>query len=142
MYTYYNEFFEKGQQVINFNLYKIGLPSDDEVFTLKNVMENMDFENLISKYSKLGRKAYNPIMIFAVLIYANLRGIRSVDRIVELCERDVCFMWLTRGEKPKRDVFYDFINYKLTIKRKYQIIELLKSTIFHPLNCLIYKISC
>jgi len=114
MHTYYNDFFERGQQIINFNLYKIGLPSHDAVFTLKKVMEEMNFSNLTSRYSKFGRRGYNPIMIFAVIIYANLRGVKAIDRIVELCERDVCFMWLTKGEKPQRDVFYDFINNKLT----------------------------
>jgi len=114
MHTHYNDFFEKGQQVINFNLYQIGLPKDDAVYTLKDVMKEMNFRKLTSRYSKLGRKGYNPIMIFAVLIYANLRGVRAVDRIVELCERDIAFMWLTKGEKPQRDVFYDFINNKLT----------------------------
>ena len=29
------------------------------------------------------------------------------DRIVDLCERDLAFIWLTRGQKPKRDAFYD-----------------------------------
>ena len=43
-----------------------------------------------------------------------MRGIRSVDRIVDLCERDLAFIWLTRGQKPKRDAFYDFKNRKLT----------------------------
>ena len=43
-----------------------------------------------------------------------MRGIRSVDRSVDLCERDLAFIWLTRGQKPKRDAFYDFKNRKLT----------------------------
>ena len=53
-------------------------------------------------------------MMYAVVTYANMRGIRSVDRIVDLCERDLAFIWLTRGQKLKRDVFYDFKNRKLT----------------------------
>jgi hypothetical protein len=53
-------------------------------------------------------------MLFAVLVYAAIRGIRAVDRIVELCVRDIAFIWLTKGEKPKRDAFYDFKNDKLT----------------------------
>lgn len=111
---YYNEYFEKGQQRINFNLYEIGLPADDEVYTLKKVMEELDFTGLISRYSTKGRKGYNPIMMFAILSYANMRGVKAVDRIVELCERDIAFLWLSKGEKPKRDAFYDFINGKLT----------------------------
>ena len=33
--NYYNEFFEFGQQKINFNFYELSLPDDDPVFTLK-----------------------------------------------------------------------------------------------------------
>lgn len=52
---------------------------------------------------KKGRKGYNPIMLFAVLLYAGMRGVRAVDRIVELCEIDIAFIWLTKGEKLGRD---------------------------------------
>ncbi len=114
MHNYYNEFFEKEQQVINFNLYQICLPTDDPVYIIKKVLEEMDLSPLLARYSKLGRKGYNPIMIFAVLVYSSLRGVRAVDRIVELCTRDIAYMWLAQGERPKRDVFYDFINLKLT----------------------------
>ena len=112
--SYYNEFFEVGQQQFHFNLYEIGLPQDDPVYTLKKVLEELDFSGLMANYSNLGRKGYNPIMMFAIIIYANMRGIRAVDRIVELCERDLAFIWLSKGQKPKRDAFYDFINNKLT----------------------------
>ena len=53
-------------------------------------------------------------MMFAILLYANMRGIRSIDRIVDLCRRDIAFIWLAKGEKPICDGFYDFINQKLT----------------------------
>lgn len=53
-------------------------------------------------------------MMYTVVTYANMRGIRAVDRIVELCERDLAFIWLTKGQKPKRDAFYEFKNKKLT----------------------------
>jgi transposase len=114
MYNYYNEFFEIGQQKIHFNLYQIGLPEDDPVHTLKKVLEDMNFSSLLNRYSHLGRKGYNPIMIFAVLAYSALRGVRAVDRIVDLCTRDIAYIWLTQGAMPKRDVFYDFMNQKLT----------------------------
>jgi len=140
MHTYYNDFFEKGQQVINFNLYEIALPKGDSVYTLKRVMEKMDFLNLISRYSKKGRKGYNPIMLFAVLLYANMRGVRSIDRIVELLERDIAFIWLAQGKKPKRDVFYEFINERLTKEileeLHYQFIRLMHKEGLVTLECL------
>ena len=40
--------------------------------------------------------------------------VRAVDRIVDLCQRDLAFIWLTKGQKPQRDVFYDFKGKKLT----------------------------
>lgn len=113
MSIYYNEFFEKGQLKIHFDLYQIGLPSDDPVYTLKKILEDLNYTSLLAQYSNKGRKGYNPIMMFAVLVYANMRGVRAIDRIVELCERDIAFIWLTKGQKPKRDAFYDFIKNKL-----------------------------
>ena len=112
--NYYNEFFGLGQQKINFKFFELSLPEDDPVYTLKKVMEELDFSSLLAQYSNKGRKGYNPIMKYAVITYANMRGVRSVDRIVELCERDLAFIWLTQAEKPKRDAFYDFIDNKLT----------------------------
>ena len=111
---YYNDFFEIGQQKINFKFYELSLPDDDPVYTLKKVMEEMDFSGLLARYSNKGRNGFNPIMKYGVLTYASMRGIRSVDRIVELCERDLAFIWLTQGERPKRDAFYDLIDKKLT----------------------------
>lgn len=127
---YYNDFFELGQQKINFKFFELSLPDDDPVYTLKKVMEEMDFSSLLAQYSNKGRNGFNPIMKYAVLTYANMRGIKEVDRIVELCERDLAFIWLTQGEKPKRDAFYDFINHKLTAEilddLNYQFLRRLK----------------
>ena len=112
--NYYNDFFEFGQQKINFSFFELNLPDDDPVYTLKKVMEDLDFSGLLANCSDKGRTGYNPIMMYAVVTYANMRGVRSVDRIVELCERDLAFIWLTRGQKPKRDAFYEFKGKKLT----------------------------
>ena len=111
---YYNEFFELGQQKINFSFFELHLPDDDPVYTLKKVMEELDFSGLLAQCSDKGRNGYNPIMMYAVVTYANMRGVRAVDRIVELCERDLAFIWLTKGQKPKRDAFYDFKSKKLS----------------------------
>ena len=112
--NYYNDFFEIGQQKINFSFYELSLPDDDPVYTIKKVMEDLDFSGLLANCSDKGRTGYNPIMMYAVITYANMRGIRSIDRIVDLCERDIAFIWLTQGRKPKRDAFYDFKGKKLT----------------------------
>ena len=113
-HNYYNEFFELGQQKMNFSFFELSLPDDDPVYTLKKVLEDLDFSSLLACYSSKGRSGYNPIMMYSLVTYANMRGVRAVDRIVELCERDLGFIWLAKGEKPKRDAFYDFKGEKLT----------------------------
>ncbi|CCQ95388.1 transposase [[Clostridium] ultunense Esp] len=118
------------QQIVNFNLYQIGIPEDDSVHTLKKILKELNFDKLLARYSNKGRKGYNPIMMYALIVYANMRGIRSVDRIVDLCKRDICFMWLAKGEKPERDAFYDFMNKKaaeyIMENLHYQFINILK----------------
>ena len=70
-----------------FSFFELSLPDDDPVYTLKNVME-LDFSGLLACYSDKGRTGFNPIMLYAVVTYANMRGVRAVDRIVDLCQRD------------------------------------------------------
>ena len=89
---YYNDFFEIGQQKINFSFYELSLPDDDPVYTLKKVMEKLDFSGLLACYSDKGRTGYNPIMLYSVVVtYANMRGVRAVDRIVDLRQRDAFY---------------------------------------------------
>ena len=56
-------------------------------------------------------------MLYAVVTYANMWGVRSVDRIVDLCQRDLAFIWLIKGQKPQRDAFYDFKGKNMMPKR-------------------------
>ena len=91
----------------------MAFPDDDPVYTLKKVMEDLDFSGLLACYFDQGRTGYNPIMLYAVVTYANMRGVRAVDRIVDLCQRDLAFILLTKGQRPKRDTFYDFKGKKL-----------------------------
>ena len=51
---YYNEFFELGQQKINFSFFELNLPDDDPVYTLKKVLEDIDFSSLTARYSPKG----------------------------------------------------------------------------------------
>ena len=112
--NYYNDFFEIGQQKINFSFYELSLPDDDPVYILKKVMEDLNFSGLLSNCSDKGRTGYNRIIMYAVITYANIRGVRSIDRIVDLCERDIAFIRITQRRKPKRDAFYEFKGKKLT----------------------------
>ena len=65
------------------------MANDNHLFSVlcyKKVMEHLDFSGLLANCSDKGRTGFNPIMMYAVVTYANMRGVRAVDRIVELCE--------------------------------------------------------
>ena len=64
---YYNNFFEIGQQKINFSFFELSLPDDDPVYTLKKVLEELDFSGLLACYSDKGRTGFNPIMLYSVV---------------------------------------------------------------------------
>ncbi|WP_240839461.1 IS1182 family transposase [Acidaminobacter sp. JC074] len=119
-----------GQIEFNFKLLELKLPDSDPVYTLLEVLKKLDFKKLFDNYSRLGRSGYNPVMLYAVVLYANMRGIRAIDRIVELCTRDLGFITITDGETPSRTTFYNFLNDKLTTNvlddLHYQFIRLLK----------------
>lgn len=116
MHKYHTEFFENGQQVFKLYLYEAIFPEDDPVCILKEVLEKLNYDKLLKQYSHLGRKGFNPLMIYAIILYANMHGIRSVPVIVEKCKRDIYFKWLARGEEPSKDVFYDFMNDRCTVE--------------------------
>ena len=98
---YYNEFFELGQQKINFSFFELCLPDDDPVYTLKKVMEDLDFSGLLANCSDKGRIGFNPIMMYAVVTYANMRGVRAVDRIVELWKETLRLSGLPKDRNQK-----------------------------------------
>lgn len=66
--------------------------NDNHLFPVpcyKKVMEDLDFSGLLANCSDKGRTRFNPSMMYVVVTYANMREVRAVDRIVELCERDL-----------------------------------------------------
>ena len=66
------------------------------------------------KLTSASSNCINPIILYTIVTYANMCGVRTVDWIVELCERDLAFIWLTKGQRPRRNAFYNFKGKKLT----------------------------
>jgi transposase len=136
----HNEFLHHSQLSLSFDLLNYELCPEDPVFTLLNMMEELNYNKLFQMYSRKGTKGYDPVMMFSVLIYASMRGIRSVDDIVEACTRDLGFIFLTKGQKPKRDAFYDFRNKRLKDgvleHLHYQIVDFLNIKGMLPLQSL------
>ncbi len=59
---------------MNFSFFELSLPDDDPVYTLKKVMEELDFSGLLANCSDKGRTGYNPIMMYAVVTLRKYAG--------------------------------------------------------------------
>ena len=77
------------------------IPDDDSVRVLYKVMEGLDFTELKSTYSTIGRNsAVLPETMFTILIYGYMEGIYSSRALEKACKRDINFKWLLQGQQP------------------------------------------
>ena len=77
------------------------IPDDDSVRVLYKVMEGLDFTELKSTYSTIGRNsAVLPETMFTILVYGYMEGIYSSRALEKACKRDINFKWLLQGQQP------------------------------------------
>ena len=61
---YYNDFFDFGQQKINFSFFELQLPEDEPVYTLKKVMEELDFSGNFLLTVQRSRRMRTVILLY------------------------------------------------------------------------------
>lgn len=78
------------------------LPEDHLAWFVLDVVARVDTTVLRGRYrlGGAGRRAYDPDMLLAVLIYAYCTGVRSSRQIERLCVVDVAFRVLAAGHVP------------------------------------------
>ena len=114
----------KCQLTLPINLEKI-IATDDEVFTLEEICEELDFSELERKFRK---SIYNPITIFKIIVYGYMCGIYSSRGIEKACRRDINFMWLLDDMPvPDHNTIARFRNiiFEETKELFYQLVALL-----------------
>lgn len=75
------------------------IPVDDSVRLLDQVLEGLDYSKLYLAYSPKGRNpAVKPKTLFKIMVYAYSQGIYASRKIEQACRRDLCFIWLRKGE--------------------------------------------
>jgi len=83
--------------------------SDDHLAkTVYEVVNLLDLNNIESKYSVLGQKAYSPRMLVRILFYGYSVSVRSSRKIAKSCDERFDFVYLTDGLKPSHDRISDF----------------------------------
>lgn len=93
--------------------------SSDHIARLINqVVDEMDLSFIESTYSAMGQKAYSPIMLFKVLVYAYTAGVRSSRKIADRMREDLVFMWLSGRQTPDFRTIADFRKDRLVDVKK------------------------
>ncbi|WP_116999884.1 transposase [Desertimonas flava] len=78
------------------------LPEDHLVWLIVDVVERIDTSRLHERHPNdgVGRRAYDPDMLLALLLYAYCTGQRSSRKIERLCEVDVAYRVICANDAP------------------------------------------
>lgn len=78
------------------------LPEGHLAWFVLDVVDRLDTSALHERHPNdgVGRRAYDPDMLLALLIYAYCTGVRSSRQIERLCEVDIAFRVLAAGHSP------------------------------------------
>lgn len=76
------------------------IPSDDILFSILNITEKIDTTRIELKYDDLGRNAYHPKMMIAIIYYAYTQGIFPSRCIEKALRYDIRFMYAAGMHRP------------------------------------------
>src|SRR5947209_17612957 len=78
------------------------LPEDHLAWFVIDVLEQLDMSRFRDSYRAdgLGRAAYDPAMMVALLLYAYCVGVRSSRAIERRCVEDIAFRVLAGNHRP------------------------------------------
>ncbi len=87
------------------------LPDGHLAWFVLDAVAGMDLREFYAAYREdgVGRRAYDPAMMVALLLYAYARGIRSARRIERACEEDVACKTIAMLETPDHATIARFV---------------------------------
>ena len=97
----------KGRKLFTENVFDL-LPKDHDCFIYEDIFSQIDTKSIEEKYSMIGRHAYYPKLIIAILIYAYSQGIYSSRKIEKRCREDLSFMYISHMNCPNFRVLAEF----------------------------------
>jgi transposase len=87
------------------------LPEGHFAWFVLDAVEELDLDSFYDVYRRdgMGRPAYDPKMMVALLLYAFARGVRSARKIERACEEDVAFRVIAMLQKPDHATIARFV---------------------------------
>lgn len=83
------------------------IPQNHPVRLVKEVVDGLEIDMLVSQYKGGGASSYHPRMLLKVLFYSYLSNIYSCRKIEKALQENIHFMWLSGNSTPD----YRTINY-------------------------------
>jgi transposase len=71
-----------------------------DVFELRTLIRGQDFGPFLERYHSRGRTPYHPALMASLVLFALLRGVRSLRAVEEFAKENVSAWWLTGGACP------------------------------------------
>ena len=92
------------------------IPSDDSVRLLNEILEELNYTELLRAYRGRGRKpGTSPVTMFKILVYGAMDGKYTSRKLESACRRDINYMWLLGDESaPHHDALNRFRSGKLS----------------------------
>ena len=93
---------ERDQQYLMPASLRDWLPEDHLAWFVLDAVSQLDLTAFYARYREdgWGRKAYEPSMMVALVLYAHCEGERSSRRIERRCREDIAFRVLTANQQP------------------------------------------
>src|ERR1700761_2955185 len=87
------------------------LPEGHLAWFVLDVVAGMDLREFYGAYRRdgVGRRAYDPAMVVALLLYGYSRGVRSARAIERACVEDVAFKMIAMMETPDHATIARFV---------------------------------
>src|SRR6059058_1866176 len=78
------------------------LPEGHLAWFVLDAVAGMALREIYGVYREdgVGRRAYDPAMMVALLLYGYSRGVRSARKIERACEEDVAFNMIAMPQRP------------------------------------------
>src|SRR5689334_15795494 len=88
------------------------LPEGHLVWFVLDAVAGMDLSGFYGGYRAdgVGRRAYDPAMLVALLLYGYSRGVRSARKIERACEEDVAFKAIAVMQAPDHSTIARFVD--------------------------------
>ena len=82
------------QEILFPNTIENYLPAGHLAKIIVTIVNSLNLEKIIKKFSQLGQRAIDPGILIAILFYGYSIGIRSSRKLAKACEERLDFMYL------------------------------------------------